>query len=241
MANINTQVGELLRDLPSVAEPRQRATTQEQPSSLAGERISIDPLTYLLPPAAVKCLEIVNFVQFDAHEVEEELWENGESKVVLKSGVKKTKLENVTPMQWSAANIKIMFELVRQEKLQPANIWDYLAYTVKVSEMTAIYKWDSVLRYDQAYRRAQAAMGFRWASDSPYVDKMYLRFREEKLPTKGQRKGPQEQKICKAYQKGNCQFGRECWHKHICNIQGCGQKHPRSQHPPASGNEEGRD
>ena len=45
--------------------------------------------------------------------------------------------------------------------------------------MTSVYKLDSVLKYDQAYRRVQAPVDFRWASDTPYVDKMHLRFRED--------------------------------------------------------------
>ena len=100
---------------------------------MAGECISLNPFTYVLPQAAVKCHEIVTFIQVEDNENEQQLWESGDSKVVLKSASKKLKLENVTPMQWSAANIKLLFELVREVKLQPANIWDYLAYTVKIS------------------------------------------------------------------------------------------------------------
>ena len=66
-------------------------------------RVCLDPLTYLLPPAAVKFHKILTF------------------------------------------NI----------------LWDYLAYTVKVLEMFSIYKWDSVLRYDHAYRKTRATVGFR--------------------------------------------------------------------------------
>ena len=143
-------------------------------------------------------------------------------------------------MQWVAANIRILFELVREGKLQSANIWDYLAYTVKIAEMAAVYKWDSVLSYDHAFRKAQAAAGFRWTMDSPYVDKMHLRFREEKAKPKA--KGREQEKrapkkICQLYQTNECNFGPRCWHKHICDVPGCGQNHPKSQH--VSGNKAG--
>lgn len=233
MASINSQVGMLLRDLPQTSSGQSHGQDRgDKPTNMAGDRISLDPLTYLLPPATTKFLEITNFIQFEDCEEEQELWENGTNKVVLKATSKKVKLENVTPMQWSAANIRILFELIREGKLKTGHIWDYLAYTVKISEMTSIYTWGSVLRYDHAYRRAQAAVGFRWASDSPYVDKMNLRFREEKTTQKGKEKNKSQvtKKPCAAYQTDNCKFGEKCWHKHVCDIKGCEENHPRSQH-----------
>ena len=55
------------------------------------------------------------------------------------SGPRKPKLDTVTPMQWSATNIKILMELLREGKLSQQVMFDYLAYTVKVSELAEGY------------------------------------------------------------------------------------------------------
>eukprot|EP00920_Eleutheroschizon_duboscqi_P041672 GHVT01100102.1.p1 GENE.GHVT01100102.1~~GHVT01100102.1.p1 ORF type:complete len:176 (+),score=10.75 GHVT01100102.1:77-529(+) len=97
MADINNQLGSLLGEW-TVDRGQLKPSRDNQPSNMAGERVSLNPLTYLLPPASTKFHEITNYVQFEEGEEEQELWENGTSRVVLKATNRKIKLETVSPM-----------------------------------------------------------------------------------------------------------------------------------------------
>ena len=86
--------------------------------SLAGEHLDLDPLAVLLPPTKVKFHDIVDFVESSGREQEQQIWEEDNCQLVIKSGAKRLALENVLPMQWSAANQQIMFTLIKENKLQ---------------------------------------------------------------------------------------------------------------------------
>ncbi len=68
----------------------------------------LDPLSFLLPQQRRKRLDIVDFVQRGLLEEEVTLSTGGGAEEVFKSGPRKPKLETVSPMQWSAANIRII-------------------------------------------------------------------------------------------------------------------------------------
>ena len=145
-------------------------------------------------------------------------------------------------MQWSAANLRIMFTLIREEKLQQGNLFQYLAYTVKVSEMAQVYTWQSILLYDQAYRKAQARENFKWGSDTPHVDRLHLRFREPKINLKPGSKATKQnlmgkkstaQDTCGYFQNNSCPYGDTCKYRHVCRAPGCGGNHPLIEHASA--------
>jgi hypothetical protein len=157
-------------------------------------------------------------------------------------------------MQWSAANVRILLELLREGTLQTQQIFDYLAYTVHISELAGVYKWVSVLQYDNAYRQRQAQEGFRWGADVPHLDKIHLRVREKPVEVRKQDKWPTkqvpvsnyaarqgkpdgEQDYCRLYQRDACPYGDSCRYPHVCAAETCRGTHPLSQHgKPEQGN-----
>ena len=212
----------LFRSLPSHGQP-----PSVQPINTAGEIGVINPLYHLLPPGAAKYHQITKFVNGIEEEVVEELWTNGDRKVFM-SGSRRPKLQQVSPMQWCGANVRILLELLRERSLQPENIVDYLAYTAKISDLAMVYKWASVLQFDDQYRKAQAENGFRWGSESPHVDRICLRFKEEK---KDNPPDPNKKtRICINYQYGKCHRGNTCMFRHVCSAPGCTERHGLQDH-----------
>ena len=209
-------------------------TPQNLPHA-SGERIDLYPLNYILPDHKVKFKDITDFI--NPMESRELLVHAGEgTELLCRTGPKKPKLESVTPMQWSATNMKIMVNLLREGELSHNNIMDYVAHTIKISELAQKYTWVSVLHYDRAYREMQQAYKYRWASDSPHLSALHLTPRGPSLKpsmnkspkTSNTFKGPRP--ICIQYNKGGCTYGAACQFRHICSADGCEQAHPRSVH-----------
>ena len=152
-ATVNGQLGQLFAQI-------QTAQTTGEPVTIlvkGHNRVDLNPLAYILPRQKVKYLDITEFVQPMGQELTQ---------------------EEVTPMQWSAANMRVLIELLRTGELKECSIYDYISYTVKVSELADTYVWVSVMRFDRAYRQLQAQNGFRWGSDSPHLDALHLRVRQ---------------------------------------------------------------
>ncbi len=204
----------------------------------SGERVDLNPLVYLMPKTSRKALDIVDFVCSGVMESEETVVQGTMgSQVVLKSGPKRPKLESVSPMQWSGANMRILVELLTKGMLQQQSIMDYIAYTVKVSELAESYMWQSVLAYDRAYRQLQAQHGFRWASDSPHLATLHLKPRQgSKGDSRATRTGATQPssasstQICRLFNRNQCPFGAECRFRHICSAPSCNEKHPLALH-----------
>jgi hypothetical protein len=218
------------------------------------DRVDLNPLSYLLPRQRPKYLDITDFVQTMGKEVtqEEILGESQGGKIVYKSGARNIKLDQVSPMQWSAVNMRIAVELIRTEALKQSALFDYMAYTVKVSELADTYMWVSILQYDRAYRQLQAQHGFRWGSDSPHLDTLHLRARQyHQFPAKnrqsqsfpratpanatdyscqGSRPSSGSINNCRLYQRNACPWGENCRYSHVCSAPGCGQQHPLAMH-----------
>ena len=131
-------------------------------------RLDLNPLIYLLPNQRPKYKDIVDYVQEESDPVEEIVGQAEGAQVIVRSGAKREQ-EQVSPMQWSTANLRILIDLLREGQLQPQSILDYLAYTIKVSSLATLYTWPSVLQWDRAYHRLQQQMGFQWGSDSSHL------------------------------------------------------------------------
>ena len=138
-------------------------TTRHTP----GERVDRDPLSYLLPKAKAKHLDITDYVQTTGQEVEGVLSGSGDRQIILKSGPKKIQLENVRPMQWVESHLKIMMELSYSGQLKQESRYEYIAYIIKISELAESHLWPSVMIFDRRYRELQDQHGFRWGSDTP--------------------------------------------------------------------------
>lgn len=187
-------------------------------------------------------LDICDFVQGSIEE-EVVLGGEGEKQVVIKSGPKKPRLENLTLSQWSVANLAILYRLVGENKLQGPALMDYLSYTTKVYQLVQRYSLVSVLHYDREYRKLQGALRFRWGTDVQHLSNIHLQARDRPVVPGGQQKKMQigtkpgrqgrnkpEVAVCRNYnsQKG-CSFS-DCKFRHVCIIPGCGQSHSAINH-----------
>lgn len=209
-----------------------------------------DPHFYLEKASTSrKCLNIIDFVPSMAtpHESRMVSDNTSEGRLVLELGPKKPKLENVSPHQWGAANIRILYDLLKSQQLHEDNLYDYLSYTAKVHELAECFQWQSVLQYDKLYRELQSAQQFRWGSDSAHLFRVHLVPRSKPSSTTGSQsastwsgrnaksKAPTDpvssKEVCMRYNKELCQKGNTCHYAHVCMFPNCFQPHPISKHP----------
>jgi hypothetical protein len=247
---INKQLSALFA---SIQTPGRSGKDDEGESKLfaSNERVDLNPLSYLLPKQKTKYLDITEFVRAMGQELTQEdvLGESQGGQIVFKTGRKKVHLEQVSPMQWTAASLRIMVEILRTGQLKDHSILDYISYMVKVSELADTYTWVSILHYDRAYIIMQAQNGFRWSSDSPHLDALHLRSRSHQVsgfnikgrpnaypkqhPGSGaprtKANSPQNQ-VCRLFQRNACPFGINCRFHHVCSAPNCGQNHPLASH-----------
>ena len=122
------------------------------------------------------------------------------------------------------ASIRILIDLLRDGLLQHNNLFDYLAYMVKISELTASHAWASVLQFDRAYRQLQAQHGFRWAADTPHLVAVHLQPRglTEVRPPPAAMTPP-----CVDYITAiAARLEQACRYRHVCSAPGCQGSHP---------------
>lgn len=207
-------------------------------------RVDLNPHVYLGKPNAgkeEKPLLIPDFVDVysgsNAPE-EQEIGSSGGAQVIVRAFKKKTPaLDTITLSQWMGASVKILNVLLERQNMNVRAIQDYLAYIVKVSELIEEHTWQSVILYDNEYRKLQHRHGFRWGSDSQHLHTRFLKKRQgssfsNTTPPAGARanKSSTDQPICKLYNSPTgCHWPR-CKFQHICITPGCGKKHPEYTH-----------
>lgn len=181
--------------------------------------------------------------------------EVGLTKLLASYGPKKPKLDSVSLAQWVIGNTRIFFTLLQLGKLpSPTDVQHYLAYTVKVLELSSKFTCASVLKCDDEFRHLQAIYNYPWSYDSPHLHTVLLV--PLSAPTQSKpcslRSGPanpspgavvanstQEGKIiCRNYNRAaGCNLF-ECHYAHVCNrkINGkaCPQSHPFYSHQGSS-------
>ena len=120
---------------------------------------------------------------FVLHTVEEELviGGQGEQQVVVKSGPKKPKLENLSLSQRSLANLSIQYKLTSEGKLVGSAHMDYLSYTTKIYQLVQKCSLSSVLQYDREYQQHQASMGLRCGTDVQHLHMLHLQTRDKQV------------------------------------------------------------
>ena len=208
-----------------------------------------DPLVHISTASGksvTQYLDICDFVQSNVfYEEDVVLGGQGDQQIVVKSGPKKPRLENLTLSQWSVANLSILYKLVGDNKLAGSALMDYLSYTTKVYQLVQRFSLVSVLLYDREYRRLQSSMGFRWGTDVQHLHTLILQPRDKpaaqnnlpkkvapmtqpggKLPKDKQKEKP----ICRNFSapKG-CSFP-SCGYRHVCMLPGCSQRHSAQSH-----------
>ena len=206
-----------------------------------------DPQIYLSSAANGKSASVhYDIVDFVSGNVEEEIivGGSGSHQVVVKSGPKKPKLENVSLAQWTVANLAILYKLKGDAKLTGEGVFDYLSYTTKVCQLVQRYNLVSVLLYDREYRKLQCSHEFRWGTDVPHLHSVYLQPRVPRqgngAPKGGNSLRPQStyspltldgKVICKLFNtKGGCHFKEACRFVHQCSHPGCHLLHSAVTH-----------
>ena len=138
--------------------------------------------------------------------------------------------------------------LLSQGKLvSQVDIQNYLAYTVKIMELSSKYEWRSVLLYDNEFRKLQAIYSFPWSFDSPHLHTVMLQpiFKASFANKPSQPNAPSTRTVFASFtsegrvicrnlngQKGctlqHCNFARVCNRKVAGKA--CGLAHPGYSH-----------
>ena len=199
-------------------------------------------------PTGEKVLKIVDFSdKIIPRDDEKTLSEVGSAKIVVSYGPSKPKLESITLQQWVVANTRIFYTLLQGGKLpEMADVQHYLAYTVKIMELSARFTWLSILKYDDEFRHLQAAYSYPWSFDSNHLHTVTLQ--PISLGQGGSPKSSIASKslpnianyttdgriICRNFNRSRCTL-HSCNFTHVCNrkINGkaCGLQHANTQHP----------
>ena len=242
----NTPVNnDLFQHVSNLLQEQQRLSSATIASNSPTQVSWNDPQVHLSAAAGKSTSNYLDICDFAQTCLEEEvvLGSQGDQQIIVKSGPKKPRLENLTLCQWSVANLAILYKLVGEGKLQGSALMDYLSYTTKIYQLVQRYSLVSVLLYDREYRKLQASLNFRWGTDVQHLSNIHLQARDKpaaqgsqkKAPTqfKQNKGGPAKTDICRNYnsQKG-CAFS-DCKFKHVCIIPGCKQGHSALAHNQA--------
>ena len=81
----------------------------------------------------------------------------------------------MTLSEWNAANMCILYKLIETKQLPTyEDVKSYLAYTIKINQLTRKYKWISILIYDEEFRIAQLPYSFPWSFDCHHMHSVHL-------------------------------------------------------------------
>ena len=220
-------------------------TTEAGPGPLPQVSWS-DPQIHLSSAAGKSAFNYYDICDFVQTTVEEEvvLGGQGDQQIVVKSGPKKPRLENLTLSQWSVANLAILYKLVSEQKLLGSSLMDYLSYSTKIYQLVQRYSLVSVLLFDREYRKLQSSMKFRWGTDVQHLSNIHLQPRDRPVAQGSQQKrnsvqgrqngkpskGKNDPPICRNFnsQKG-CSLS-DCKYRHACILPGCNQAHSALNH-----------
>ena len=167
---------------------------------------------------------------------------------------KKVSLESITLHQYTEASMRILRELIIQDQMTMPEVLQYIGYVTKVASMAQVFPWRSILKYDQEYRKQQAAMSFPWGADSPYLMHLFLsqddavRQTMDRQPDR--QRGPSTSRnkydlvtgkiVCEKFNGRNGCNLRSCNYAHVC-LECYDRAHGEFQHkqkahnaPPAS-------
>lgn len=201
------------------------------------------------PQTGEKALRIVDFVDNIVPKDEERtIVDGGNTKLVVSYGPKKPRLEQITMSQWVISNTRIFYNLLASRKLNSqAEIQNYLAYTIKVMELSNRYHWASVLKYDNEFRLLQAAYHYPWSFDSNHLHAVILEpiYKPSHVPRSPNRTAnPSTQfipgfiattndgrTICRNFNSSRGCSLQNCAYEHVCNRRATGGKACGLNHP----------
>jgi hypothetical protein len=232
---------------------QQQPATSLQPTLNNGEPGSF-PL--LQTSKRSKHLDIVDYLrQYETLNDRVIIGNEGEDQVIIRSGSMRPKLDQVTPLQWMGASIRIMRELIGRGQLKAADTELYLSYMEKIGDFASKYTWPSILMYDREYRRWQAQCGCQWGTDNIHLAEILLDVRsrqtiqDNRASTSQHAKHQNKQmnnnssksnEICRRYNLSSCTLGDSCKYTHKCLSPGCNAAHPVTQHSAAASKKDSR-
>ena len=158
------------------------------------------------------------------------------------AGKSKVVLEEVTAQQWISANARIMLELI--DDMDLVTIKSYLRYTVKIGNYFQNSEPATVLKLDDAHRKAvsDGTADFWNKIDSDDVFFYLTKKTDEdeapkQLNRKYKRKYPVDgtgKSVCFDFNKPQGCHRENCIYAHVCQVAGCTEDHPKYQHsyPP---------
>ncbi|XP_062570068.1 uncharacterized protein LOC134232131 [Saccostrea cucullata] len=194
-------------------------------------------------------LDITEFANMSANlQTERILSNNDDGQLIFKSGPSKPKLESLSISQWSVANLAILQKLLQDNCLTQGQILDYLSYTTRVYQLFSTHEVKSVYFYDREYRKLQHQHKFRWGTDIPHIQTVFLRpkiasppqyaqqAKQNSRPNLGFPHQPrashtsQGVEICRRFNSKRSCTVKQCKYAHTCSVPGCSDKHPASEH-----------
>lgn len=177
-------------------------------------------------------------------DAETEIFSKDGQTLYLKSKHKKVETENVTPVQWTYGNAKIMKVMITQGELDTSTMQDYLDYTSQIADYMAKYPQKNVMKYDK-YVREQMSTGkmTKWGGTDPtvhgmlsllsahVVDKTTTSDEKREVGSKSASSGRKTFTFpCRDYNAdGGCKRP-QCRFQHVCKLEGCGGKHTQMSH-----------
>ena len=229
-----------------IAALMQLLTQQQQPARVdtsENSRSNGEPGSFpIILSKPSKHLDIVDYLRHYEPPSEKVLvGKEGEEQVIIRSGNAKPKLDQVTPLQWTGASIRIMRDLILKGSLHSNDIDSYLSYMEKIADFASKYTWPSILTYDREYRRWQAQNSCTWGTDNIHLAEIHLDTRSRPSGTTSQKQGgrfnskPNGQpnrsnEICRQYNLAKCMFGSTCKFQHKCLAPGCNATHTIMDH-----------
>ena len=106
---------------------------------------------------------------------ESELGTHGDSKLVIRGGKAKPRPETITLAQWISANSRILSKMITDGNTDSNKILQYLEYCEKFGDFAQACEVESVMVYDNEYRKWQYDKSAEWGQDNTHLTLYYLR------------------------------------------------------------------
>ena len=182
--------------------------------------------------------------------------EQGEDGITSETLVFKAAVDDTNPYhgisvsEWSAANCRLLNQLLINGDLLRQDLEFYLAYTAMIMDFVSNYEWRCILDFDFHYREQQAAHSFQWGYINPMMKLQYLTPRQQSgHHTNGHmynnrnslRRRSQLHEECRQWKANNgyCSFGSTCRYRHIplntiTSTASTQQSLPKNGNPPVN-------
>ena len=87
----------------------------------------------------------------------------------------KSPLEKVNISKYMEGSLRILRAMAIEDKADLGHVLEYVNYLIKFATLAQSFQWQSLLKYDLAYRKGQSEMSFTWGADSAYLMQLHLK------------------------------------------------------------------